>query len=101
MSSTYFVMSVPFLAWAALLVAVARWKFGLRLRSLAAPIAAVVALTVVFDNLIIAAGLVAYDPSRNLGIMIGLAPIEDFLYAVVAVCLSASLWAIMTPRRTS
>lgn len=101
MNFTYLVMSVPFLAWGAVLVAVARWKFGLRLRSLVKPVALVVALTVVFDNLIIAAGLVAYDPSRNLGIMIGLAPIEDFLYAIVAVFVTASLWSIVSPRRSS
>jgi lycopene cyclase domain-containing protein len=49
----------------------------------------------VFDNLIIGVGLVAYDESRILGLYIGLAPIEDFLYAMVAVLLAASLWHIL------
>ncbi len=101
MNFTYVVMSVPFLVVAAALAAVTRWKFGLRIRSLVTPVALVVALTAVFDNLIIGFGLVAYDPTRNLGILIGLAPIEDFLYAIVAVVLTASLWSILPPRRSA
>jgi lycopene cyclase domain-containing protein len=77
------------------MTALATWKFGLRLTSLALPIAALLATTAVFDNLIIGAGLVAYDESRILGLYIGLAPIEDFLYAIVAVMLAASLWHIL------
>ena len=95
MSTTYLEMSVPFLAWAIGLTALARWKFGLKLRALVLPILALLGATAIFDNLIIWSGLVAYDDSRILGIRIGHAPIEDFLYTVVAVMLAASMWRIL------
>jgi lycopene cyclase domain-containing protein len=95
MNNTYLMMSIPSIVLAVGLTALATWKFGLRLTSLALPIAVLLATTAVFDNLIIGAGLVAYDESRILGLYIGLAPIEDFLYAIVAVMLAASLWHIL------
>jgi lycopene cyclase domain-containing protein len=42
------------------------------------------AITAVFDNLIIGLGIVAYDPTLISGIKIGLAPIEDFAYSLAA-----------------
>lgn len=95
MTLTYLLMSIPFLLWAAGLTALAVWRFGLRLSTLGVPLAVLLGLTAVFDNLIIWAGLVAYDESRISGIKLGLAPIEDFLYAIVAVLLTASLWRIL------
>jgi lycopene cyclase domain-containing protein len=94
MNATYLLMSVPFVAFAVAITGLAAWKFGLRLASLGAPIAVLLAGTAVFDNLIIWSGLVAYDESRILGVRIGLAPIEDFLYAIAAVMIVASLWKI-------
>lgn len=52
----------------------------------------VLVLTAVFDSLIIAAGIVAYDASRILEVYIGRAPIEDFAYACVSVILVVVLW---------
>lgn len=49
-------------------------------------------LTAVFDNLIIMAGIVAYDPATILGWYIGRAPIEDFAYAIAAVYLMPAIW---------
>ena len=95
MNSTYLAMSLPFLGWAVGLVTVAAWKFGLVIRTLALPLVALLALTAIFDNLIIWAGVVGYDESRILGVRIGLAPIEDFLYTIVAVMVAASLWKIL------
>jgi len=95
MNFTYLMMSIPSIVLAVGLTALAAWKFGLRLTSLALPIAVLLATTAIFDNLIVGAGLVAYDKSRILGLCIGLAPIEDFLYAIVAVMLAASLWHIL------
>lgn len=95
MSTTYLLMSVPFLFSALGITALAAWKFGLQIRSLGVPTAGLLIGTAVFDNLIIGAGLVAYDESRILGVRIGLAPIEDFLYAIVAVMITASLWHIL------
>ena len=45
---------------------------------------ALVAMTAVFDNIIVGTGIVAYDESLILGIKIGFAPIEDFAYALAA-----------------
>lgn len=57
------------------------------------------ALTAVFDNLIIASGIVAYDAAKISGIFIGLAPIEDFAYTIAAVLIVPSVWSAMAKRR--
>ena len=55
-------------------------------------------LTAVFDNLMIAAGLVAYDDELTSGLRLGLAPIEDFSYAVAAAVFVPSVWCVLTAR---
>lgn len=52
----------------------------------------VLLLTMVFDNLLIALNMFTYAPDKILGISIGLAPIEDFMYALLAVILIPALW---------
>ena len=49
-------------------------------------------LTAVFDNLIIMFDIVHYDVQKILGLYVGIAPIEDFMYAVMAVILVPALW---------
>lgn len=49
-------------------------------------------LTLVFDNLIIANGIVDYDPEKISGIRLGVAPIEDFAYTLVALVLIPSVY---------
>lgn len=56
------------------------------------------ALTAVFDNLIIASGIVAYEASKISGLFIGLAPIEDFAYTIAAVLIVPSVWSAMLKR---
>lgn len=51
-----------------------------------------IALTVVFDNIIVGVGLVDYDPKLILGIRIPVAPVEDLAYTVGAVMLVPALW---------
>jgi lycopene cyclase domain-containing protein len=46
--------------------------------------AALLLLTAIFDNAIIGFGIVAYDESQISGIKLGLAPIEDFAYALAS-----------------
>lgn len=58
-----------------------------------------VALTVVFDNVIVGSGIVAYDGGRILGIRVGVAPVEDFSYAVVAALALPALWVLLGRRR--
>ena len=45
---------------------------------------ALLAITAIFDNVIIGLGIVAYDETKISGIMIGLGPIEDFSYSLAA-----------------
>jgi lycopene cyclase domain-containing protein len=53
-----------------------------------------VTLTLIFDNVIIGTGSVAYDESLLSGIMLGYAPIEDFAYTLVALVLVPSLFEV-------
>lgn len=52
----------------------------------------VLALTAVFDPLIIALDIVGYDTEKLLGLFIFGAPIEDFFYAIYAVCVVTLVW---------
>jgi lycopene cyclase domain-containing protein len=61
-------------------------------RSAALVLAVLLLLTLIFDNVIIGAGIVAYDPQFISGITLWFAPIEDFAYSVAAVMLVALLW---------
>ncbi|MFC8598645.1 lycopene cyclase domain-containing protein [Isoptericola sp. NPDC057191] len=54
-----------------------------------------VALTVVFDSLMIAADLFRYDESALLGVRVWLTPVEDLAWPVVAALLLPALWALV------
>lgn len=56
-------------------------------------------LTIIFDSLIIAASIVDYDTTKILGVRIGLAPVEDFMYAALAVVVIPALWHGIEDRR--
>jgi lycopene cyclase domain-containing protein len=95
---TYWGLNAVFLAIVAVVVLVGlatrrtpRWA--------AVGIAAVVLLvfTAVFDNVMISIGLVDYNPQLISGVFIGVAPIEDFAYALAAVVGLPSLWALLGP----
>jgi lycopene cyclase domain-containing protein len=58
-----------------------------------------VLLTAVFDNVIVGTGIVAYDGSRILGLRLGVAPVEDFSYCVVAALALPALWVLLGRRR--
>ena len=55
-------------------------------------------MTLVFDNLIIATGIVDYDPEKISGIRLGVAPIEDFAYTLVALVLVPSVFNFLRSR---
>lgn len=57
-------------------------------------------LTLLFDNIIIWAGIVEYDTSKLLGIFAGYAPIEDFFYAILAASIVPILWERFTASPT-
>jgi lycopene cyclase domain-containing protein len=58
-----------------------------------------VALTAVFDNVIVGTGVVAYNEARILGVRLGVAPVEDFSYCVVAALALPALWVLLGRRR--
>lgn len=61
---------------------------------------ALLILTLIFDNLIIWAGIVGYDTSKILGLFVGLAPVEDFFYAILTVIIVPVLWKQFGEKQT-
>ena len=98
---TYFLISLPFLAAAALAVGFSLRRPGARRRLLASACAAaaLVVLTAIFDNIMIAADLYSYPEHLVSGIRIGLAPIEDFAYPLAIAFALPAVRAILFERR--
>lgn len=99
---TYPLIVLPF-AVAALVVTLAtirRPRFGRRMGASGIAAAVLVALTAVFDNLMIAAGLFTYPEERISGLRIGLAPLEDFAYPVCAAFLVPAVLTLLASRST-
>ncbi|MEY9851042.1 lycopene cyclase domain-containing protein [Leifsonia sp. EB41] len=103
--STYPLLSVVFLALAAaVLVAglvrapdrarlVARWTLPAVVTGVV-----LVVLTAVFDNLMIAAGLMTYAASAISGVHVGLVPVEDLAYPIAGLMLLPGLWLLLRSR---
>lgn len=92
-------LALPLLAALVLaLVALRRDRRGWTALAIAAVV--VLALTVVFDSLMIAADLFRYDETLLLGPRLGLAPVEDLGYALIAVLVVVALWRLVPARRT-
>jgi lycopene cyclase domain-containing protein len=51
-------------------------------------------LTAVFDNLIVGLDIVRYDPNKILGIYIFKAPLEDFMYSLLAIIIVPAVWNV-------
>ncbi len=58
-----------------------------------------VALTVVFDSVMIRADLFRYDPGQLVGLAVWHAPVEDLAWPVVAALALPSVWVLLTPAR--
>ncbi|MGL4339121.1 MAG: lycopene cyclase domain-containing protein [Rhodoglobus sp.] len=93
---TYWSLNAIFLAVVAGLAILAARR--VRWVSVAVIAVVVLAMTALFDNVMIAVGLVAYDQALISGVFIGLAPLEDFAYAVAAVIGLPCLWVLLRPR---
>ncbi len=96
---TYWALNAIFLAIVALVVVLGfitrrtpNW------RAVGITLVVVLVMTAVFDNIMISVGLVDYSPERISGVFIGVAPLEDFAYAVAAVIGLPALWALLSPR---
>jgi lycopene cyclase domain-containing protein len=93
---TYWSLNAFFLAAvAAVALAAALTRRSPRWRALAIAGVALLATTAVFDNVMIGIGLVDYNPDLISGAFVGIAPLEDFAYAVAAVVLLPSLWHLL------
>src|SRR5689334_8788006 len=77
---------------AALAVALAVTRVRIPWRNAAFVLGVMLLLTLVFDNIIIGVGFVAYDPAFISGVKAWLAPIEDFGYTIAAVMVVILLW---------
>jgi lycopene cyclase domain-containing protein len=102
-SMTYWMLNAGFLAGVAVIAVLAVAKARRRMPWVAVVITfgVVALLTAVFDNILIAVGIIAYDPALSSGILLGRAPIEDFSYALAAAVLLPSLWILLPPGRSA
>ena len=100
---TYGLIVLPFAAVTvvAVLLTLRRPRFGRRMAASGVAAAVLVLLTAVFDNLMIAADLFSYPPELISGARIGLAPIEDFAYAVCAAFLVPAVFTLLPGPRVS
>lgn len=99
---TFVELNVIFLGIAAVVFAAGLWRSAQKRTVLAAVVFAAVALlvlTAIFDNVMIASGLFDYAGHTLNGVHLGLAPIEDFAYPTGGVLLLTGLWLMMTGRR--
>lgn len=84
---TYGALAIPFVGLAVVVLVLAaalrrpdrRWW-----AATAATLVALLVLTIVFDNLMIAADLFRYDDEHTSGLTIGLAPVEDLAWPLAA-----------------
>jgi len=96
---TYWALNAIFLAVvAAVAIAAIVARRAPRWACVAVALVVVLLMTAVFDNIMIGVGLVGYDEAKISGGFIGIAPLEDFAYAVAAVVLLPSLWALFRGR---
>jgi lycopene cyclase domain-containing protein len=96
---TYWLLNLPFLALAALLGVFAFRRLSWPAIGITA--AVLLIMTAIFDNIMIGIGLVAYEPSLISGWFVGIAPVEDFAYALAAIVGLPSLWVLLGPSRAS
>ena len=95
---TYWSVNFIFLGISAVMLLVAvlvRRPRGLFWGSLVASFVLLGVLTAIFDNLMIAAGIMTYTEHNISGVQIGLAPLEDFAYPFAGVLLLPALWLLL------
>ncbi|MBA4248563.1 MAG: lycopene cyclase [Microbacterium sp.] len=93
---TYTLLNIVFLGIVAIVaIAAVVVRRAPRWRAVGLAAVLMLTLTAIFDNVIIATGLVAYDDSLISGVFIGIAPIEDFAYTVAALVLLPAVWELL------
>ena len=103
----YLILSIVFVVIACAVAAIALARVGAErrralVRRWTLPIiitgVALVILTAVFDNVMIAPGFMVYSDAHVTGITIGLAPLEDFSYPIAGLILLPALWLLLGKR---
>ncbi|KTS14224.1 lycopene cyclase domain-containing protein [Microbacterium testaceum] len=96
---TYPLIVLPFVivTAAVTLATLARPRFRERMASSTLVALVLIALTLVFDNLMIAVDLFSYPQEHLSGLRIGLAPIEDFAYPLCAAFLVPAVFTLLSP----
>ncbi|GAA1212204.1 lycopene cyclase domain-containing protein [Rhodoglobus aureus] len=93
---TYWLLNAVFLAIVvALAVAAVATHRTPRWRAIAITAGILLIMTAVFDNVMISVGLVGYNADAISGAFVGVAPLEDFAYALAAVVALPCLWALL------
>lgn len=97
---TYTLIVVPFVLITVIvtLATLRRPAFGRRMAASAIAAVVLVILTAIFDNAMIAAGLIVYPEQHLSGLRIGLAPLEDFSYSLCAAFLVPAVYTLLTRR---
>ena len=90
---TYWLLNAIFLAPVLVIGILAARR--LRWPALGLTAAVLLVMTAVFDNIMISVGLVDYAPDLISGAFIGVAPLEDFAYAIAAIVGLPSLWVLL------
>lgn len=93
---TYLLLNLAFLAVAGVIITLLLRRYNVRLswQPIVLTLVILLVFTVVFDSLIIALGIVAYDETKLLGILLWHAPVEDMFYSLLACLLMPALWKI-------
>jgi lycopene cyclase domain-containing protein len=96
---TYWLINAAFLTVVAgLVIAAIAARRAPRWAAVGLAGALILVMTAVFDNVMISVGLVAYAPEHISGALIGVAPLEDFAYAIAAVVGLPCLWSLLDRR---
>ncbi|CAN5319967.1 hypothetical protein BH09ACT1_BH09ACT1_00880 [soil metagenome] len=97
---SYWGLNAIFLAVVALVAIVAAIRTrSPRLAPVLITVAALLITTAIFDNVMIGIGLVGYDAAKISGAFIGIAPLEDFAYAIAAAILLPCLWVLLPAKK--
>ncbi len=94
---SYLSIALPPILVAGLFALLFRKRLNLRALRLAALLT--LFMTLIFDNLIILAGIVGYDERLISGIKLGVAPIEDFSYTLVGLVLIPLTWELLGKKK--
>lgn len=89
--TTYLLLNVIFILIVCLFLRLHGVRFTAS-RALLITLIGLLALTAVFDNVIVGLNIVGYNADKILGIFVGFAPIEDFFYALLAVIVVPAIW---------